>query len=66
MEKRTKKWLVTTGVAMAATAVSSYALTNELMRIAIHRDGLSRVKNIGKAKNYSRRGRSFRAGGDDL
>lgn len=54
MEKRTKKWLVTTGVAMAATAVSSYALTIELMRIAIHRDGLSRVKNIGKAKNYLR------------
>lgn len=57
MDKHTKNIITTTGIiatsVTAATAVS-YALTSQLVRIAIHRDGLKHIKNISGTKNHIR------------
>lgn len=57
MDKHTKNIITTTGIiatGVTAVSVASYALTNQLVKIAIHRDGMKHMKNIGNTKNYLR------------
>ena len=54
MNRHTKTMIAATGILAAGVTTASYVLTNELVRIAIHRDGLKHLKNIGNTKNHIR------------
>lgn len=54
MEKQTKKMIATTALLATGLTATSYALTYRLVKIAICRDGLKNMKNIGRTKNYLR------------